>query len=68
MNTKAVHAPVAPGQLIRMPAVLDQQGFVQVQHGVGGANTQPEIIVLTGGQGFIKQANLIIPSPGVPRN
>ena len=48
--------PRRPGELVRMPAALDDEGGVDQENRKSAAHPEPEIIILAGGQGFIEQA------------
>ena len=45
------------GKLVIMPAPLDDQGFIEQKNRLTDGNPQPEVIILTGRQLFIKKTH-----------
>lgn len=55
----AVHAPQGMGQLIGVPAPLDDQGRVNQRYGMVDGDAQPQIVVLAYRKAFIEATHLI---------
>ncbi len=57
-DAEPVHAPVLMGELIFMTAVFDDLRALHESHGMACTDSQPEIIILAGGQALIEQPDL----------
>jgi hypothetical protein len=53
-DPKPIHSPVAPGELVLVPAVLHRQGLVDEENGKAGADSKPEVIVLASGKDLVE--------------
>src|SRR5690606_33125180 len=57
-DPEPVHAPVTPGQLVPMAAVLDDYRLLDECHRPAAADAQPQVVVLAGGQALVEPAKL----------
>jgi hypothetical protein len=58
-HPETIHCRVLPRQLVFVPTVLGDQWLLDVMHWKAMAQSQPQVVVFTGGQAFIEQAEIL---------
>ena len=55
--SRPIHAPKAPRELIVVPAVLDDERFIDEHHREACGDSKPEVVVFARGKIFVEPAD-----------